>query len=151
MDRKWLADILFTVERVKFEKMIKEAVKERKERLEEKRSLMIEMRPEFAAAFNNCMSFSSKISFFLLTNYSGERQGLQSDEVLSQAEAHQRRARKCQIGGRRAQKRQAAILADSEEVEGGESRTRGVIRADVTANYSTERKLICCWIKAEAD
>ena len=63
MDRKWLADILFTVDRVKFEKMTKDAVKERKERLEEKRNLMIEMRPEFAAAFNNCMSFSSKASF----------------------------------------------------------------------------------------
>ncbi len=60
MDRKWLADILFTVDRVKFEKMIKDAVKERKERLEEKRNLMIDMRPEFAAAFNNCMSFSSE-------------------------------------------------------------------------------------------
>jgi len=60
MDRKWLADILFTVDRVKFEKMIKDAMKERKERLEEKRNLMIDMRPEFAAAFNNCMSFSSK-------------------------------------------------------------------------------------------
>jgi hypothetical protein len=72
MDRKWLADILFTVDRVKFEKMLKDAVKERKERLEEKRNLMIEMRPEFAAAFNNCMSFSSKASFFLTIHYSGE-------------------------------------------------------------------------------
>jgi hypothetical protein len=61
MDRKWLADVLFTVDRNKFEKMIRDAIKERKERLEEKRNLMIDMRPEFAAAFQNCMSFSSKI------------------------------------------------------------------------------------------
>ena len=34
MDRKWLSDILFTVDKVKFEKMIKDSVKARKERLE---------------------------------------------------------------------------------------------------------------------
>ena len=36
LNRKWLSDILFTVERAKFEKAIKDAVKARKERLEEK-------------------------------------------------------------------------------------------------------------------
>ena len=51
LNRKWLADFLFTVERVKFEKAIKDAVKARKERLEEKNNLVIEMRPEFAQAF----------------------------------------------------------------------------------------------------
>jgi hypothetical protein len=51
LNRKWLADILFTVDRVKFEKAIKDAVKARKERLEEKNDLVIEMRPEFAQAF----------------------------------------------------------------------------------------------------
>ena len=33
MDRKWLSDVLYTVERVKFEQAIKDAVKARKERL----------------------------------------------------------------------------------------------------------------------
>jgi hypothetical protein len=51
MDRKWLSDILNTVDRAKFEKMIKDAAKERKTRLEEKRNLVVEMRPEFAQAF----------------------------------------------------------------------------------------------------
>ena len=60
LNRKWLADIIFTVDRVKFEKMIKDAVKARKERLEEKHNLNVEMRPEFAQALQNCMSFSSK-------------------------------------------------------------------------------------------
>jgi uncharacterized phage-like protein YoqJ len=60
MDRKWLSDILNTVDRVKFEKMIKDAAKERKTRLEEKRNLVVEMRPEFAQAFQSCMNFSSK-------------------------------------------------------------------------------------------
>ena len=36
LDRKWIADVLFTVEKAKFESKIKEAVKTRKERLEEK-------------------------------------------------------------------------------------------------------------------
>jgi hypothetical protein len=39
------------VERVKFEKAIKDAVKARKERLEEKNDLVIEMRPELTQAF----------------------------------------------------------------------------------------------------
>ena len=60
MDRKWLSDMLNTVDRAKFEKMIKDAAKERKTRLEEKRNLVVEMRPEFAQAFQSCMNFSSK-------------------------------------------------------------------------------------------
>jgi hypothetical protein len=60
LNRKWVADILYTVERAKFEKLIKDAVKARKERLEEKHNLLVEMRPEFAQAFQNCMSFSRK-------------------------------------------------------------------------------------------
>jgi hypothetical protein len=48
LNRKWVADILYTVERAKFEKVIKDAVKGRKERLEEKHNLNVEMRPEFA-------------------------------------------------------------------------------------------------------
>ena len=60
LNRKWVADILYTVERAKLEKLIKDAVKARKERLEEKNNLLVEMRPEFAQAFQNCMSFSRK-------------------------------------------------------------------------------------------
>jgi hypothetical protein len=36
LNRKWVADILYTVERAKDEKIIKDAVKDRKERLEER-------------------------------------------------------------------------------------------------------------------
>ena len=60
MDRKWLSDIMNTVDRQRFEKMVKDAAKDRKARLEEKRNLMVEMRPEFEQAFKNSMSFSSK-------------------------------------------------------------------------------------------
>jgi hypothetical protein len=58
LNRKWLADILYTVEKGKFERAIRDAVKARKERLEEKNNLLVEMRPEFAQAFQSCMNFS---------------------------------------------------------------------------------------------
>ena len=48
LNRKWLADIIYTVDKAKFEKMIKDAVKARKDRLEDKHDLNVEMRPEFA-------------------------------------------------------------------------------------------------------
>ena len=51
LNRKWLADILYTIERTKLEKIIKDAVKARKERLEEKNNLLVEIHLEFAQAF----------------------------------------------------------------------------------------------------
>jgi hypothetical protein len=45
------AGILYTIERAKLEKIIKDAVKALRERLEEKKNLLVEMRPEFAQAF----------------------------------------------------------------------------------------------------
>ena len=60
LNRKWVADILYTVERAKLEKLIKDAFKARKEHLDEKNNLLEEMQPEFAQAFQNCMSFSRK-------------------------------------------------------------------------------------------
>ena len=53
-----MADILYTVEKAKFEKIIKDAVKARKDRLELKNDMLVDMRPEFAQAFQNSMSFS---------------------------------------------------------------------------------------------
>jgi len=41
LNHKWVADILYTIERAKFEKVIKDAVKARKERLEEKHNLNV--------------------------------------------------------------------------------------------------------------
>jgi hypothetical protein len=61
LNRNRVADILYTVERAKFEKIIKDAVKARKERLEEKNNLLVEMRAEFAQPFQNCMNFSRKL------------------------------------------------------------------------------------------
>ena len=60
MDRKWLSDVLFTLEKASFDRMVKDAVKARKERLEDKHNLNVSIRPEFAQAFQGCMNFSSK-------------------------------------------------------------------------------------------
>jgi hypothetical protein len=53
MDRKWLADVLNSTDKVNFERMVKE-------RLEDKNNLNVSIRPEFAQAFQSCMNFSSK-------------------------------------------------------------------------------------------
>ena len=47
IDSKWLSDVMNTVDRQRFEKMVKDAARERKARLEDKRNLVVEMRPEF--------------------------------------------------------------------------------------------------------
>ncbi len=103
MDRKWLSDILNTVDRAKFEKMIKDAAKERKTRLEEKRNLVVEMRPEFAQAFQSCMNFSSKLLSVLNLPISGERASLKLNEVLNEAKEDSRGARGSEAGGGGAQ------------------------------------------------
>jgi hypothetical protein len=72
LNRKWVGDILYTVEKAKFERLIKDACKARKDRLEEKNNLNVEMRPEFAAAFQNCMNFSCKHHLYKRKCYSGE-------------------------------------------------------------------------------
>ena len=53
LNRKWVADILYTVERAKLEKLIKDAIKACKEHLEENNNLLVEMRPEFSKNFQN--------------------------------------------------------------------------------------------------
>jgi hypothetical protein len=85
MDRKWLADILYTVDRVSFERIIKDAVKARRDRLEEKNDMNVVIRPEFAQAFQSCMSFSSKIRFSSEAIYSGEGQSLTHAQGLLKA------------------------------------------------------------------
>ena len=52
MDRKWICDIVYTLDKANFQAYITKAVRDRKDRLEEKRNLAVSMRPEFAAALN---------------------------------------------------------------------------------------------------
>ena len=60
MDRKWICDVVYTLDKAGFQTFITKAVKERKERLEQKRNLVVEMRPEFAQALQTCLNYSSK-------------------------------------------------------------------------------------------
>ena len=92
LNRKWLADILYTVEKAKFEKTIKDAVKARKDRLEDKNNMLVDMRPEFAQAFQNSMSFSRKFNLVTQFVFSREWPGIDVDEGELQEEAHKVRA-----------------------------------------------------------
>ena len=88
MDRKWLADVLNTTDRANFERMVKAAVKARKERLEDKNNLNVSIRPEFAQAFQSCMNFSSKLVILRIYHFSRKWAGIALDEVDLEAQAH---------------------------------------------------------------
>ena len=60
LDRKWLCDVLYTLDKANFQTIIDKAIKARKERLSASKNLLIEMRPEFAQALSACQSFSRK-------------------------------------------------------------------------------------------
>ena len=46
--------------------LITNAVKQRKEKLEKNKHLLVEMKPEFAEALKNCVSFSSNNDISLI-------------------------------------------------------------------------------------
>ena len=66
LDRKWICDVLFTLDEPGIDQMIQDAKANRKYRLEEHQDLIVEMRPEFAAALKNCQSFSSMLFSLLI-------------------------------------------------------------------------------------
>jgi hypothetical protein len=63
LDRKWICDVLFSLDEPGIDKMIKDAKANRKFKLEEHQDLIVEMRPEFAVALKNCQSFSSMLIY----------------------------------------------------------------------------------------
>jgi hypothetical protein len=62
MDKRWICDLLYTLDAEGIQKMIDSAMASRKEKLEHTRHLNIHMRPEFAQALANCQNFSRKYS-----------------------------------------------------------------------------------------
>jgi hypothetical protein len=50
IDKKWVCDVIFTVDSVGFEQMLNNALQERRARLDQSQDSIIEMRPEFANA-----------------------------------------------------------------------------------------------------
>ena len=66
LDRKWICDVLFTLDEPGIDQMIQDAKANRKYKLEEHQDLIVEMRPEFVAALKNCQSFSSMLFYHLI-------------------------------------------------------------------------------------
>jgi hypothetical protein len=60
IDKKWLCDTLYTIDTQEIQRMIDSALIERREHLEEKQHLVVEMKPEFTEALKNSLSVSSK-------------------------------------------------------------------------------------------
>jgi hypothetical protein len=96
IDRKWLCDIVYTLDRDGFQEFIKRALNVRKEKVLESRSMLVEVRPEFAKAFAQCMSFSCKnTASIILDGEKGRFAGLlkgQSKRKRTRAELNEVRS-----------------------------------------------------------
>jgi len=54
LDKKWVCDVLYTMDTEAVSAMVTKAMHDRKRKLEESQDLLVDMRPEFAAAFKRC-------------------------------------------------------------------------------------------------
>ena len=88
LDKKWICDLLFTLDTKGIQSMIDKAMKVRKQKLEEKQDSLVDVRPEFAAALSQSFSFSSKLHF-PLTHCRAEGHECEPDEAWDQEEADQ--------------------------------------------------------------
>jgi hypothetical protein len=60
IDKKWVCDVMYTLDPHGIQKMIHDCMETRKIKVELSRHLNINMRPEFAKALSDCQNFSSK-------------------------------------------------------------------------------------------
>jgi hypothetical protein len=60
IDKKWVCDLLYTLDTAGIQQMITDCMETRKIKVELSKHLNINMKPEFAQALANCQSFSSK-------------------------------------------------------------------------------------------
>ena len=60
LDKHWLCDVLYTLDEKGINDMIHTAEIIRKKHLEKSKNLLVDMKPEFADALKNCISFSCK-------------------------------------------------------------------------------------------
>ena len=60
IDKKWVCDILYSLDQDGIQEMINECLETRKVKVELSKHLNVNMRPEFAQALAQCQSFSSK-------------------------------------------------------------------------------------------
>jgi hypothetical protein len=59
-DKKWICDVLYTLDEPGIKNLVANAMQARKDKLEHSQDLMVEMRPEFAEALKKSINFSSK-------------------------------------------------------------------------------------------
>ena len=64
-DKKWVCDVLYTLDAKGIQDMINGCMETRKIKVELSKHLNVNMRPEFAQALANCQSFSSKYCYNL--------------------------------------------------------------------------------------
>lgn len=86
LDKHWICDVLFTLETDAVQAMIDDALVARKEKLEKRQDLNIVMRPEFVKALSSCMSFSSKLPEFIITNRWPRKGDLSAQRLLEEEE-----------------------------------------------------------------
>lgn len=87
IDKKWLCDILYTLDPQGVQAMVNKAMTDRKQKLEQSQNLIVEMRPEFANALKKSISFSCKlIETIALTLIRIPRQVCLSSEAILKAQ-----------------------------------------------------------------
>ena len=62
LDKKWVSDVLYTLDTAGIQQIITQAQVERRKKLEQSQNMMVDLRPEFALALRKCAGFGSKCS-----------------------------------------------------------------------------------------
>ena len=57
-DKKWICDVMYTIDEQGIKSLITKAMEVRKDKLEHNQNLVVEMRPEFAKALKKSINFS---------------------------------------------------------------------------------------------
>jgi hypothetical protein len=65
LDKKWVCDVLYTHDTEDVAAMVAKAMQERRKKQEQAQDLLVEMRPEFAAALKRCQTFSCKSTSYI--------------------------------------------------------------------------------------
>ena len=60
LEKKWVCDVLYTLDQQGIQQMITQAQLERRKKLEQSQNMMVDLRPEFVQALIKCATFGSK-------------------------------------------------------------------------------------------
>ena len=64
IDKKWVCDMLYTLDQSAIKDMITKAMNERRKKIEQSQNMLVEMRPEFVEALKRCNSFDCKLIIY---------------------------------------------------------------------------------------